>query len=453
MIIDSLLKLVRDLIWGPPLLMALFGVGLFLTIRLRGLQFRFLLKSLQLTFSRQHFRKGAEGDITQLQALMTSLAAAIGTGNIAGVATALTVGGLGALFWMWVIAFMGMVLKYAEALLASKYRVKNVHGEISGGPMHYLALGCKQPFLGKCYAALGALACIGTGNLIQTHSVADALHSSVGLPPLLSGVILACAIGAVLFGGMHRLASVAEKIVPAMAIIYLGFGLCIIAYNVQEIPLVLENILAQAFDLSSVCGGAFGIAITCALKEGFARGILSNEAGLGTSAIASAAAVTDHPARQALISISGVFLSTIVVCTVTGLVIGVTGVLGNLDPLTQLPLNGSRLAIAAFDSVSFGKHVVTLGLVLFAFTTIMGWAYYGEKMMEFLFGIQSVTFFRATYVGFVAIGAILELETVWTIADIMNGLMVVPNLYALVKLSPIVAAETKVFLNSYLDSV
>ena len=446
-VFNHYLHWLQDFLWGAPLLSIIIGVGIYLTIALKGFQFRYLGRSLHQAFiskDKNSTNEGA-GDLTNFQALMTSLAAAIGTGNIAGVATAIAAGGLGALFWMWVMALLGMVIKYAEALLAVKYRIKNKHGEMSGGPMYYLDQGLGYKKLAMLYAFLGILACFGTGNLIQTHSVAEAMHSLFAVDHIYCGLILSIVTGIVMLGGVKRIGVVAEKVVPVMALCYVGFGVSILISHADLLPSVFMSIFYNAFDGHAAVGGFLGSTMSMAVKAGFSRGIASNEAGLGTSAIASAAAMSKHPGKPAMIAMTSVFLSTLVVCTITGLVIGVTGVLGQEHPLTGEMLNGAPMAATAFKRLLGGEYIVSLGLILFAFTTIVGWGYYGEKFVEYLLGLKWILAFRLLYVLCILLGAVLELHTVWAVSDITNGLMAIPNLLGILLLASVVKKETKEF--------
>ena len=451
----ELLNLLRDIraaVWGFPLLGMLGVVGVYLSVKLRFLQFRFLLDSLRMTFlgdrgtAAKSSAQQKAGDISNFQALMTSLAAAIGTGNIAGVATAIAVGGLGSLFWMWVMAFLGMVIKYAEALLAVKYRVQNSGGQYVGGPMYYLFRGCCSKPLAYTYAGFGVFACIGTGNLIQSNSVADAMQSSFGISNWMTGTALLVLVGFVILGGVQRIGRLAEKVVPAMSLLYVLWGCGVLVQNSGQILPTFARIFSEAFGYDAMLGGVWGGGVALALREGFARGVLSNEAGLGTSAIASAAAITDHPGRPAMIAMTSVFLSTIVVCTLTGLVIGVSGVLGPVAGDVSSALTGAPLAIAAFNKIPYGELVVTSGLALFALTTIIGWAYYGEKMTEFLLGRKGIPIFRLIYLIGIWWGARLDLELAWTLADIFNAFMVLPNLIGILMLTRVVRSETDQFI-------
>lgn len=441
--IAHVLKEVDHFVWGPVLLLLLIGTGIYLTIALKGLQFRYLLYALKIAFSRSD--KNAQGDISHFQSLMTSLAATIGIGNIAGVATAIAIGGVGALFWMWVTALIGMSTKYAEAILAVKYRQKDHKNEMAGGPMYYLKYGLNQKWLAAAFAIFGSLAALGTGNMVQSHSVTDSIQSLYHIDSWIIGLVLAIITLMVLVGGVKSIGRVSTFFVPLMALIYLGGGLIILALSIDKIPDAFFAIISSAFNGQAATGGFLGSTLAMSLQMGVSRGVFSNEAGLGTASIAAAAAKTDHPARQALISMTGTFLATLVVCTITGFVITVTGVLGSVDGDGAL-LNGGPLTMKAFDALlPFGDIIVTIGIILFAYSTIIGWAYYGEKCFEFLFDEKKVVYYRAIYIAAVFLGSTLSLDVVWSLADIFNGLMAFPNLVGVLCLSPVVVRETLAF--------
>lgn len=433
----------KNLVWGIPLLALLLGTGIYLTFCLRGMQFRYLPYALKLIFAKEH--KDSKGDISHFQSLMASLAGAIGTGTIVGVATAIAVGGLGALFWMWVTAFFGMATKYAESLLAVRFRQVDEKGEMAGGPMHYMALGLGWKKTAALFAAFGAVAAIGTGNLVQVNSIAEAVNSVWQVDSRLTGIILALLTGWVLLGGVKSMGQVAGVMVPVMALLYIGGGVCLLVLHSSLIPEAFLHILWSAFNGQAAAGGFAGSTVMMALQMGVARSVFSNEAGLGISTMAAAAAKTDSPPRQAMISMTGAWISTVVVCSVTGLVLAVTQVLGQTDASGN-PLNGAAMAIRAFSSLPGGPYVVTVGLILFAYSTVIAWAYYGEKCFAYLFGLRSVGIYRILFTGLIIPGTVLKMRVVWDIADIANGLMALPNLLALVALTPMVVSETAVFL-------
>lgn len=439
------LDLLYGWVWGAPLLALLMGVGVYLTFALRGLQFRYLPYALKLAFGPQHASEG-RGDITHFQSLMTALAATVGIGNVAGVATALTVGGVGAIFWMWVTALVGMATKYAEAILAVKYRTIDKRGEMCGGPMYFIQEGLGWRWLAVAFALFGAIAAFGGGNMLQANSVADVLEKKFGIDTLTSGLVLALLTGLTILGGIQSISRMASLLVPLMALIYMGGGCIILFLRYEQIPSALAEIFAHAFTGQAAFGAFAGAGVTTAIQVGLSRGLMTSEAGLGTASIAAAAAKTDLPGRQALVSMTGCFLATVVLCTITGLVLGVTGVFGQRGVGGE-PLKGAAMTLAAFDAVlPLGGYIVILALILFAFTTLIGWAYYGEKCVEYLLGERSVPFYRFLFTCIVIPGAVLELEVVWKISDIFNGLMAFPCLIALAALSPVIVQETKLFL-------
>lgn len=430
-------------VWGPPLLIVLTLVGLYYTIALRGIQFRSLLYSLRLAFTRQDEK--AAGDISQFQALMTALAGMIGIGSITGVATAVAMGGLGSIFWMWAASLLGMATKYAEAILAIKYRTIDEKGEFCGGPMYYLERGLKSKWLAVMFAVVGAITALGTGNMIQANSIAGAVKEMLHIDPLLIGVILAIVTGISLFGGIKSIGKVSSWLVPAMALFYLVGGCIVLYFRLDALPQAFAEIFRQAFTSQAAIGGFAGSTVMTAIQYGVSRSVFSSEAGLGSAPIAAAAAKTDVPGRQALISMSGVFITSMVVCTITGLVIAVSGLWSSVGADGQ-QLNGSLLAVYSFEQVfPGGSLIVAISLILFGYSTILGWAYYGEKCMEYLFGIRVITAYRILFAVVLIPGAVLSLQTIWSFANIMNGLMAFPNLVGLFGLSSIVIAETKSF--------
>lgn len=441
---ELLLNEIKNWVWGPPLLVLLIGTGVYLTIILRGMQFRYLGYALKQAFFPQKYQ--ADGDITPFESLMTSLAGAIGTGTIVGVATAISIGGVGSMFWMWVMAFLGMAIKYSESLLAVKYRILDARGEMMGGPMQYIEQGLGWKWMAILFAIFGAIAAIGTGNLVQVNSIAEAVNSMWVIDPWITGLILAFLTGIVIIGGVKSIGNVAGFLVPMMALFYLAAGMIIIVAHADKLPAALSLILKSAFQGQAAVGGFAGATILMAIQMGVSRSIFSNEAGLGISSMAAAAAKTDNPGRQAMITMTGALISTVIVCSITGFVLAVTDVLGQTTASGKL-LSGATMAIEAFSTtLSGGKYIVALGLILFAFTTVIAWAYYGEKCIEYLFGEKSVFYYRILYTMIVIPGAALKMEMVWNVADIMNGLMAIPNLIALISLSGVILAETKSFL-------
>lgn len=441
--LEQILDSLNNLVWGPPLLILIVVVGLYLTVITRGVQFRHLLYAHKLAFVRHD--DAAQGDISHFQALMTALAATIGIGSITGVATAIATGGLGALFWMWVSAFFGMATKYGEAILAIKYRVVDENKEMCGGPMYYLERGMKSKTLAVLFAIFAMVTAIGTGNMVQANSVSQALQDLAGIDPFWSGIGLMVCTGVTLLGGIKSIGKVAGILVPTMAAFYILSGLGIVLYRIAEVPDALWLIVSSAFTGQAAAGGFVGSTIMIAIQMGISRGIFSSEAGLGSSPIAAAAAQTDTPGRQALVSMSSVFITTGIVCTITGLVIAITGVLGETNAAGEL-LDGSLLTLAAFDRVvPYGGMIVTISLIPFAYSTILGWAYYGEKAVEYLFGVPFVKPYRILFTLVVIPGAMLSLHVVWGFANLMNGLMAFPNLIGLIVLGKVIGQETKAF--------
>lgn len=433
---------IDNIVWGAPLLVLLVGTGIYLTVRLGLLQVTRLPKAFKLIFVDD---KG-EGDISSFAALATALAATVGTGNIVGVATAIKSGGPGALFWMWVAAFFGMATKYAEGLLAIKFRSKDAEGKVSGGPMHYILLGMGQKWkpLAIFFAVAGVLvAFLGIGTFSQVNSITSSLENSFGLSPQIVSIVIAIIVAIIIFGGIESISNVSTKVVPFMAILYIVATLAVIfVYSDQIIP-SLELVFKSAFTKSAAIGGFAGATVKEAIQRGIARGVFSNESGLGSAPIAAAAAKTNEPVEQGLISMTGTFIDTIIICTLTGLSILVTG------KWTIEGLEGAPLTQAAFGSIfgTPGELAITICLVLFAFTTILGWSYYGERCFEFLFGVKHLKFYRIIFITMVALGGFLKLELIWVIADIVNGLMALPNLIALLVLSPVIIKETKKYFH------
>jgi AGCS family alanine or glycine:cation symporter len=439
----TLIQRASDFVWGPFLLIPLLLLtGLFLTIRLRGLQFTKLWSSLYYALIVRR-EKGAEGDISHFQALMTALAATVGTGNIVGVATAIATGGPGALFWMWMTGLVGMATKFSEALLSVKFRTTDERGDQCGGPMYYLANGIRQKWLGKTLGALFALfaavAAFGIGNMVQSNSVADALATSFGQKTWVTGLILAVAAGLVILGGIKSIGRFTGAFVPFMIVAYmLGSGIILIKFA-GEIPAALGLIFDGAFSGTAAVGGFAGAAVRQAIRFGVARGIFSNESGLGSAGIAAAAAQTKEPVRQALVSMTQTFIDTIVVCSFTGLTILVTGA-------WQEGLNGAPLTVAAFSQGlpgEWGGYIVTISLAMFAFSTMLGWSYYGEKSIEYLLGERSILPYRILFIVAIFFGAVRSLDLVWGLSDVFNGLMALPNLVGLLLLSGVIARETR----------
>lgn len=442
---DSVLSVINSYVWGPWMLALILGTGLLLMVRLRGLP---LLKIgygfRQLIAGRKN---AGEGEISPFNALMTSLAATIGTGNIVGVATAIGIGGPGALFWMWCSALLGMATKYAEAVLAVRYREKNSEGHFLGGPMYYIknGLGKKWLWLAGTFAFFAMLAGFGIGNSVQANSVADAVEGAFGIPDYVSGIVMMALVGLVLIGGISRISSVAGALVPAMSLIYVAAGLLVLLLNASELPAALIQVVSSAFTGQAAGGGFVGASIAMAIQFGVARGVFSNEAGLGSAPIAHAAAATDSPVRQGVVAMLGTFIDTLVICTITGLAIVVTGVWSGAA-------KGAAMSQAAFaSSLPGGEVIISLALVLFAFTTILGWSFYGERAAQYLFGRKAVFPFRLLWVAAVPVGAVVEMDLVWKLADTLNALMAIPNLIALILLSGVVVKLTNDYFSAVTD--
>lgn len=433
--ITNLIGQINGIVWDYPMLILIVGVGLYLSVGLGFMPWLKLGYGFKMLLSKKEV-KGAEGEISPFSALMTALSATIGTGNIAGVATAVAVGGPGALFWMWVTALVGMATKYGEAVCAVKYREVDENGDHVGGPMYYIknGMGKSWIWLGFLFAIFGAIAAFGIGNTVQTNSIASVLETTYNIPDYVSGIVIAVLVAAVILGGIKRIADVASKLVPLMAVIYIVAALIIIALNIDGVPGAFGEIFGEAFTGKAAAGGFIGMVI-----KGVARGVFSNEAGLGSAAIAHAAARTDDPVRQGTIGMLGTFIDTIIVCTMTGLIIVMSGLWSGGE------LNGAPLTSGAFDSfiTGAGNHVVTICLAIFAFTTVLGWSFYGEKCVEFLLGVKVILAYRILWIAAAFAGAILSLDFVWLLADTLNAMMAIPNLIALLVLSPIIFSLSK----------
>lgn len=458
-IFNDFLVPVDEFVWGPFLLIPLLlGTGIYLTLRLRGLQITRLGYALWLALFKRS-EPGGDGDLSHYQALSMALAATVGVGNIAGVGTAIHLGGPGALFWIWVTGLFGMATKYAEAFLGVRFRTTNALGLKTGGPMYYLASGIRNRFgmvLAVLFAVFGVLASFGIGNMTQSNSVAEAINGQWGVEHWITGLVITVAAGAVILGGVKRIGVVTAAFVPIMIIFYILGSLLVLAFNINRLPAALGLIVADAFTGTAMTGGFLGASILVALQYGVARGIFSNESGLGTGGIAAAAAQTTQPVRQALVSMTQTFIDTLVVVTFTGLTIVVTGVWKLADPdagtggdtrVAGEGFTGADLTREAFvtDLGAFGGIVVTVGLIFFAFSTLLGWSYYGERCMERLFGTATARPYRYVFVAVIFVGAVSQLELVWSFSDIMNGLMALPNLIGLVLLAPLVIRETREF--------
>lgn len=438
--LNSFFAAASAFVWGVPLLVLLVGTGLFLTVRLRGIQVTMLGHALRETFARPKVNEA--GDISHFKALMIALAATIGTGNIIGVATAISVGGPGALFWMWVTAAVGMATKYAEGVLAVKYRVVDENGEMAGGPMYYLERGLGQKWLGVLFAIFGAAASFGIGNMVQANAVAGNLHESLGISTTITGVVLAICTAGVILGGVKNIGNVSAVMVPVMAVVYVGGCLFILARFAGEVPGAIALVFSDAFTGTAATGGFLGATVMLAIQKGVSRGVFSNESGLGSAPIAAAAAKTNEPCEQALVSMTGTFIDTIIVCSMTGLVLIVTGAWHSGAAVTAMTRSAFDIGLPG----SSGGFIVSFGIIFFAYSTILGWAYYGEKCMEYLMGVRALMPYRLVYSVCVAVGATVKLDLVWNFADVMNGLMAIPNLIGLLELSGVIVAETNRFL-------
>ena len=441
--ITDFISSINGIVWGPLMLTLLALTGIYLTLGLKGLTL------LKVPTAFKTLWKGREedenkGDISGFNALMTSMSATVGTGNIAGVATAIALGGPGALFWMWCIALIGMATKFSEAVLAVHYREKDEKGEYIGGPMYYIknGLSSKWTWMGTAFAIFGMIAGFGIGNTVQANSVADVMSSDYGIPTWVTGLALASLAALVILGGIKRIAHVAGKLVPFMAIAYILSALIVVLMNADQIPAAFAIILESAFNPVSATGGFAGATVWAAIRYGVARGVFSNEAGLGSAPIAHASAQTKHPVQQGLIAMLGTFIDTLIICTLTGLVIVLTGA-------WQSGENGASLSSLAFSQAlpSVGTHIVSFGLAIFAFTTVLGWSVYGEKCTEYLFGVKSVIVFRCAWIIAIPLGAMAQLDFVWLLADTLNALMAIPNLIALLLLSPVVFSLSKQYFS------
>jgi len=432
-LLESVIATLSGWVWGPPMLFLLVGTGLYLTILLRGLQFRVLPHALRLIWQQEH---GTEGDISHFAALMTALAATVGIGNIVGVATAISLGGPGAVFWMWMTGLVGMATKYSEAVLAVKYREKGRYG-MRGGPMYYLAKGANLPWLGWLFAVFTSLATFGIGNMTQANAVATIFQSTFHIEPWVTGTVLMMLTGLVILGGIKSIGRFTSLLVPFMIIGYVGGALLVLALNVGEIPHALYLIFFHAFTPAAASGGFAGAAVAAAMRYGLARGVFSNESGMGSAPIAAAAARTNDPVKQALVSMTQTFIDTLVVCSMTALVILTA-------PAWQQGIAAGELTAASFNDTlgHAGVVIVAVATGLFASSTLIGWNYYGEKAVEYLAGPRAILPYRVVFVCMVIVGAMMKLEFVWNFSDLTNGMMAIPNIVGLLLLSRVVKAET-----------
>ena len=431
--VESLISTLSGIVWGAPMLILLVGTGLYLTIILKGMQFWALPHALKLIF---HKDKSGDGEISHFAALMTALAATVGIGNIVGVATAITLGGPGAVFWMWMTGLVGMATKYSEAILAVKYRQVGEQG-MKGGPMYYLKYGANMPKLGMAFAIFTACAAFGIGNMTQSNAVASILNSQMSIPTWVTGTVLLTLTAVVILGGIKSIGKFTSVLVPFMIIAYVLCALVILFMNTDKIGDAFGLIFYHAFNPIAAGGGFVGATIAAAMRYGVARGVFSNESGLGSAPIAAAAAKTDEPAKQALVSMTQTFIDTLVVCTMTALIILIA-------PFWQEGVSAGSLTMQSFEYYlgDVGMVVVVLATVLFAYSTILGWSYYGEKAFEFIFGEKYIKVYRVIFIAVVMVGAMMKLEFVWNFSDLMNGMMAIPNLLALLILSKVISSET-----------
>ena len=441
MLVD-VLNQIDSIVWGPWLLILLVGTGVYLSCRLGFLQVMKLPRALKLIF---FARNKGDGDIDSFKALCTALAATVGTGNIVGVATAIKLGGPGALFWMWLAAFFGMATKFSEGCLAVKFRQVDADGNIAGGPMYYIEMGLGKKWkpLAVAFALFGIMtAMLGSGTTTQMNAITSSIYAGFGVSTYISCAIITILVAIITFGGLQSISKTASKIVPAMAVIYFVVTVIFLALNASELPHAVSEVLTGAFNGTAAAGGFAGAGIMLTLRSGIARGLYSNESGLGSAPIVAAAAKTKWPAEQGLISMTGTFIDTIIICTLTGLTIIVSGVWTGTT-------NGAEMTQAAFATTygSLAPFILTISLTLFAFTTIIGWNYYGERCWEYLFGTKTIPIYRIGYIIILASAVFLKLEAIWSLADIVNGLMAIPNLIALLGLSGVITTETKKYFN------
>lgn len=434
--VEQFFSKISDLVWGLPLIILLMGTHVFLTFRLRFIQ-RYIGKAIKISFKRE---KEGTGDVSQFGALTTALAATIGTGNIVGVATAIAAGGPGAVLWMWLTGVFGIATKYSEAVLSVKYRIKTKSGFMAGGPMYVLENGMKMKWLGLIFAALTAISAFGIGNMVQANSISMMVKETFNIDPWITGIIMTILTAIVILGGIKSIAGVCEKLVPFMAVFYVLGCLILLSLGWQQIPATIELIIKSAFTGQAMIGGFLGAGMREAMRYGIARGLFSNESGLGSAPIVAAAAQTKNPVRQALVSSTGTFWDTVVVCAITGIVLVNSGEWMN-------GLSGATLTRTAFSDIPIvGPILLTIGLLTFVFSTILGWSYYGEKAAEYLFGTNAIKPYRILWVIGVMVGSVLTLKVVWSLADITNGLMAIPNLISLIVLNKVIIGETKKYL-------
>ena len=439
----DILNYVSGFIWGPFTLILILGTGIFLSLGLKGFTLTYIAVAFKQLFSKEE--DSSSGEISSFQSLTTALSATVGTGNIAGVATAIFVGGPGAIFWMWVSAVFGMATKFAEAFLAIKYREKNELGETIGGPMYYIKNGLTSIFIVFAYlfATAGMIAALGIGNGVQVNSVSQVINNEFGFSTFSIGIVIAILVALVILGGIKSIGNITSKLVPVMSLVYILGGLLIIILNANQVGYVFNLIVTSAFTTTAATGGFAGATVWMALRYGVARGVFSNEAGLGSSPIAHAAAKTNNPVKQGMISMLEPLIDTLIVCTITAFVI-------LMSNQWVGEINGAVLTVASFENLlANGKYIVIFGLILFSFSTIIGWSYYGEKCVEFLFGSGVIIYYRILWIVIIPVAASIELNLMWLIADIMNGLMSIPNLIALILLAPVIFRQTSESIGSF----
>jgi len=439
----DILNYVSGFIWGPFTLILILGTGIFLSLGLKGFTLTYIAVAFKQLFSKEE--DSSSGEISSFQSLTTALSATVGTGNIAGVATAIFVGGPGAIFWMWVSAVFGMATKFAEAFLAIKYREKNELGETIGGPMYYIKNGLTSKFIVFAYlfATAGMIAALGIGNGVQVNSVSQVINNEFGFSTFSIGIVIAILVALVILGGIKSIGNITSKLVPVMSLVYILGGLLIIILNANQVGYVFNLIVTSTFTTTAATGGFAGATVWMALRYGVARGVFSNEAGLGSSPIAHAAAKTNNPVKQGMISMLEPLIDTLIVCTITAFVI-------LMSNQWVGEINGAVLTVASFENLlANGKYIVIFGLILFSFSTIIGWSYYGEKCVEFLFGSGVIIYYRILWIVIIPVAASIELNLMWLIADIMNGLMSIPNLIALILLAPVIFRQTSESIGSF----
>ena len=439
----DILNYVSGFIWGPFTLILILGTGIFLSLGLKGFTLTYIAVAFKQLFSKEE--DSSSGEISSFQSLTTALSATVGTGNIAGVATAIFVGGPGAIFWMWVSAAFGMATKFAEAFLAIKYREKNELGETIGGPMYYIKNGLTSKFIVFAYlfATAGMIAALGIGNGVQVNSVSQVINNEFGFSTFSIGIVIAILVALVILGGIKSIGNITSKLVPVMSLVYILGGLLIIILNANQVGYVFNLIVTSAFTTTAATGGFAGATVWMALRYGVARGVFSNEAGLGSSPIAHAAAKTNNPVKQGMISMLEPLIDTLIVCTITAFVI-------LMSNQWVGEINGAVLTVASFENLlANGKYIVIFGLILFSFSTIIGWSYYGEKCVEFLFGSGVIIYYRILWIVIIPVAASIELNLMWLIADIMNGLMSIPNLIALILLAPVIFRQTSESIGNF----